>query len=187
MEKKKRGRKKLTEEQKILSQQKRAEYLKKWKKEHGMDYYYAHKKEILSERRKVKEQKKGSPIRSWHKINLKQMSVDERNKYNRESNRKSRNRKKFNLLLNDLLAIDKVTKVECDDVALNDGVLILLVHFDYPPNANVETREWLLERFKLLHNILLALERKRVKIELEELEDNDTYLYIVSYDFPFKV
>lgn len=90
-------------------------------------------------------------------------------------------------LENDLLAIDKVTKVECDDVALNDGVLILLVHFDYPPNANVETREWFLGRFKLIHNILLTLERKQIKIELEELEDNDTYLYIVSYDFPFKV
>ena len=85
----------------------------------------------------------------------------------------------------DLLAIDNVTKVECDDVALNDGVLILLVHFDYPPNINVETREWFLGRFKLIHNILLTIERKHVKIELEELEDNDTYLYIVSYNFPF--
>ncbi len=88
------GRKKLSEEERIKSREKRLEYLRNYRKEHGMEYYKKNKEKIMEQRRKRREMKKGSPLNSYNKINLKDMTKEERNEYYKIKNRESRARKK---------------------------------------------------------------------------------------------
>ena len=91
------GRKKLTEEQKEISKQKRKEYLKKWTAEHGMDYYNANKEKVRAQQKRAREIKKGAPLRQYNKIGLKNMSEEELKEYNRKNMAKSRAKKKNNI------------------------------------------------------------------------------------------
>ena len=88
------GRRKLSEEEKIKSREKRLEYLKNYRKEHGMEYYTKNKEKIMEQRRKRREMKKGSPLNSYNKINLKDMTKEKRNEYYKIKNRESRARKR---------------------------------------------------------------------------------------------
>lgn len=88
------GRRELSEEEKIKSREKRLEYLKNYRKEHGMEYYKKNKEKIMEQRRKRREMKKGSPLNSYNKINLKDMTKEERNEYYKIKNRESRARRK---------------------------------------------------------------------------------------------
>lgn len=92
------GRKPLTEEEKEISKKKRQEYLRQWKEKHSMDYYNKNKNKILKQRRNKREIEKGSPLNSWHKINYKNMSKEEKNEYHKIHNRKSRAIKKIKLI-----------------------------------------------------------------------------------------
>ena len=73
----------------------RQEYLVKWRAEHGNDYYNNHKEEVLFKSRQRREKQKGAPLREYNKINLKSMTQEERNEYNRIKNKESRLRKKL--------------------------------------------------------------------------------------------
>lgn len=57
----------LSEEEKKESKNKRQEYLKKWRKEHGMEYYDRHKDEILKKQREKRMNEKGSELRTYNK------------------------------------------------------------------------------------------------------------------------
>lgn len=88
------GRRKLSEEERIKSREKRLEYLRNYRKEHGMEYYKKNKERIAEQRRAKREQEKGSPLNSHNKINLKNMTKEERNEYYKIKNRESRARKR---------------------------------------------------------------------------------------------
>jgi len=88
------GRRKLSEEERIKSREKRLEYLRNYRKEHGPDYYKKNKERILKHQRAKREQEKGSPLNSHNKINLKDMTKEERNEYYKIKNRESRARKR---------------------------------------------------------------------------------------------
>ena len=72
----------------------------------------------------------------------------------------------------DLLAIDGVTGVEYDLAPYADNMKspIILVHYDQMNTS-----------FKLLKSVVETIENNGLKVEMEELEDNDTYFYIVTY------
>ena len=53
------GRRKLSEEERIKSREKRLEYLRNYRKEHGMEYYTKNKERIAEQRRDKREQEKG--------------------------------------------------------------------------------------------------------------------------------
>lgn len=86
----------LSEEERQKSKEKRQEYLKKWREEHGMEYYTKNKEKIKKQRRDKREKEKGSPLNSHNKINLKDMTKEEKNAYYREKMRKCRAKKKEN-------------------------------------------------------------------------------------------
>ena len=88
------GRRKLSEEERIKSREKRLEYLRNYRKEHGPEYYKENKERILKHQRDKREQEKGSPLNSHNKINLKDMTKEERNEYYKIKNRQSRARKR---------------------------------------------------------------------------------------------
>lgn len=87
------GRRKLSDEERIKSREKRLEYLRNYRKEHGPEYYKENKERILKHQRDKREQEKGSPLNSHNKINLKSMTKEERNEYYKIKNRESRARK----------------------------------------------------------------------------------------------
>ena len=72
----------------------------------------------------------------------------------------------------DLLAIDGVTGVEYDLAPYADNMKspIILVHYDQMNTS-----------FKLLKSVVETIENNGLKVEMDELEDNDTYFYIVTY------
>ena len=88
------GRRKLSEEERIKSREKRLEYLRNYRKEHGPEYYKENKERILKHQRAKREQEKGSPLNSHNKINLKSMTKEERNEYYKIKNKESRAKKK---------------------------------------------------------------------------------------------
>ena len=88
------GRRKLSEEERIKSREKRLEYLRNYRKEHGPDYYKKNKERILKHQRDKREQEKGSPLNSHNKINLKSMTKEKKNEYYKIKNRESRARKR---------------------------------------------------------------------------------------------
>ena len=88
------GRRKLSEEERIKSREKRLEYLRNYRKEHGPEYYKENKERILKHQRDRREKEKGSPLNRHNKINLKDMTKEERNEYYKIKNRESRARKK---------------------------------------------------------------------------------------------
>lgn len=88
------GRKKLTEEEKAISKEKRKEYLKNYQKEHGHDYYMKNKKRINKQQRERREKKKGEPLNAYNKIDYNKMSKKEKNAYHSQKMRECRARKK---------------------------------------------------------------------------------------------
>lgn len=84
----------LNEEERQKSKEKRQEYLKKWREEHGMEYYIKNKEKIKKQRRNKREEIKGAPLNSYTKVNLKDMTKEEKNAYYREKMRKCRAKKK---------------------------------------------------------------------------------------------
>lgn len=72
----------------------------------------------------------------------------------------------------DLLAIDGVTGVEYDLAPYADNMKspIILVNYEQT-NTNL----------KLLRTVIDTIQANGLKVEMEELEDNDTYFYIVTY------
>lgn len=84
----------LSEEERQKSKEKRQEYLKKWREEHGMEYYTKNKGKIIKQAREKREKEKGSPLNSYTKVNLKDMTKEEKNAYYREKNKKCRAKKK---------------------------------------------------------------------------------------------
>lgn len=72
----------------------------------------------------------------------------------------------------DLLAIDGVTGVEYDlaPYANDTESPIILVKYDQENTS-----------FKLLKSVVETIQANGVKVEIDELEDNDTYFYIVTY------
>jgi hypothetical protein len=84
----------LSEEERKKSQEKRLEYLKQFREEHGMDYYNNNKDTILKKRREKRELEKGSPLRTHNIINFKNMTKEEKNEYFRIKNKERRLRKK---------------------------------------------------------------------------------------------
>lgn len=88
------GRRKLNAEEAKISKQKRQEYLKKWRTEYGMEYYKRNKEEILKKKRAKREKEKGKPLNSYNKIDLKNMTKEEKNAYFARKNRESRARNK---------------------------------------------------------------------------------------------
>lgn len=88
------GRRKLSEEERTKSREKRLEYLRNYRKEHGPDYYKENKERILKRQRDRREKEKGSPLNSHNKINLKDMTKEERNEYYRQKMKESRARKR---------------------------------------------------------------------------------------------
>lgn len=88
------GRRKLSEEERTKSREKRLEYLRNYRKEHGPEYYKENKERILKRQKDRREKEKGSPLNSHNKINLKDMTKEERNEYYKIKNRESRARKK---------------------------------------------------------------------------------------------
>lgn len=89
------GRKKLTDEERKISREKRLQYLRDYRKEHGPDYYQKNKERILQQQRKKREEIKGAPLRKLTKgVNIKQMTREEYNEYCRIKIRESRARKK---------------------------------------------------------------------------------------------
>ena len=84
----------LSEEERQKSKEKRQEYLKKWREEHGMEYYENNKEKIKKQQREKREEKKGKPINSYNRINLKDMTEEERRNYHVQKMREYRERKK---------------------------------------------------------------------------------------------
>ena len=84
----------LSEEERQKSKEKRQEYLKKWREEHGMEYYTKNKEKIKKQQRDKREKEKGSLLNSHNRINIKDMTKEEKNTYYREKMRKCRARKK---------------------------------------------------------------------------------------------
>lgn len=82
-------------------------------------------------------------------------------------------------LKEDLLKIPNVTKVEFDTAQYADGIPgpITLVYFDIKEDGP----KYFDEKEILLNRILNTMEINGVNVELDELEDNDTYFYIVAY------
>jgi hypothetical protein len=87
--------KKLTDEERAISREKRLQYLRDYRKEHGPDYYQKNKEKILQQQRKKREEIKGAPLRKLTKgVNIKQMTREQYNAYCKEKVRASRARKK---------------------------------------------------------------------------------------------
>lgn len=102
------GRKKLTDEQKRISREKRLQYLRNYQKEHWQEYYKNNKEKILAQQKKKKEEIKGSPLREYNKVNLKEMNEQEKKEYYNQKVRESRARKKR--LKESKKAADKIFK-----------------------------------------------------------------------------
>lgn len=91
------GRKKLTDEERAVSREKRRQYLKEYHAKiwNSKEYYEKNKERILQQRRQKREEIKGAPLRKLTKgVNIKQMTREEWNEYCRIKNRESRARKK---------------------------------------------------------------------------------------------
>lgn len=91
------GRKKLTEEQREISKQKRKEYLKRWHEEHAGEYYRKNKAKISRQIRERREKEKGAPLRQRQIVNLKNMSEEQKKEYYRQKMKECRERKKKNI------------------------------------------------------------------------------------------
>lgn len=156
------GRNKLTEEQKELSKQKRKEYLEKWKEEHSKDYYRNNREKVLAQQRQMRERKKGEPLRTYNKIDLKNMTEEERKNYFRNKNKLSR-------------AKNKVVK----KVAMEEDIREIIDFLDItevvlPKYSTAKPKYCISEEFKIsVKNILNRLEQlekenKECKLDVQD-------------------
>lgn len=124
-----------------------------WNKEEAEDYYNDWLDNLsLEESKKIKTEDQ--------EITKYKQYIDDNTKQHLEK------------LEKDLLAIDGVTGVEYDLAPYADNMKspIILVHYDQMNTS-----------FKLLKSVVETIENNGLKVEMEELEDNDTYFYIVTY------
>lgn len=137
------GRRKLSEEERIKSREKRLEYLRNYRKEHGMEYYKKNKERILKHQRDKREQEKGSPLNSHNKINLKSMTKEERNEYYKIKNRESRARKREESIyilpeIEVILPSEKIKGVQSVKIKLKNSakkeILIYPISIDFKDN-----------------------------------------------------
>ena len=116
------GRKKLSDEEKRISREKRLQYLRDYRKEHGSEYYQKNKERILQQQRQKREEIKGAPLNKHTKgVNIKQMTREEYNEYCRIKMRASRARKK-----EQKIDYNKVIKTMLTDF-INSGVLAITI------------------------------------------------------------
>lgn len=137
------GRRKLSEEERIKSREKRLEYLRNYRKEHGPEYYKENKERILKHQRAKREQEKGSPLNSHNKINLKDMTKEERNEYYKIKNRESRARKREEFIyvlpeIEVILPSEKIKGVQSVKIKLKNSakkeILIYPISIDFKDN-----------------------------------------------------
>ena len=124
-----------------------------WNKEEAEDYYNDWLDNLsLEESKKIKTEDQ--------EITKYKQYIDDNTKQHLEK------------LEKDLLAIDGVTGVEYDLAPYADNMKspIILVHYDQMNTS-----------FKLLKSVVETIENNGLKVEMDELEDNDTYFYIVTY------
>lgn len=118
------GRKKLTDEERAISREKRLQYLRDYRKEHGPEYYEKNKERILQQRRKKREEIKGAPLRKLTKgVNIKQMTREQYNAYCKEKVRESRARKKAEKIKIKIEGQEKEIELHCEPIKPNQYIM----------------------------------------------------------------